>query len=461
MPTTGNITHKLDYYQILPLLILIISAFGIQLTSTIRCDHVVIYVFFIFSIIILAKEPKMLVVKPLFYILIFLIFEIVWTTTVTCFSERDLDFIKVLAKFENYLQPIALIIIVMVFVRNNTAKQIEQLIGMLCRTFIILLLLNTIIILIDRFYDISSWITYWFITERSHVSALARLNERYSGIFDQPIDAGTSYSLGIVVWVYLFRKNYIRGLKDYLSLAVIFIGGFFPSSKAYFFCGIPLFFIYLIWGKTKNYSLLKIINWRMIVLIFFAICSAYLLSIMDIIKFDKFTSYFDTTLYQQTNILSRITATRYGSGEESRIVQNYNYVKQYSLLYGVGFAGGITALDSAFMEFFVQGGVVAGIIYIAVILTISLHGLVNYKNYEECHLLLIVSIIIVGAGLGSAIITMNRFSVIMWALVVLIFIYCKKCNNQKNAKMNRNISVPVLTQYHIPSIDRHSLDKLG
>ena len=131
----------------LPLWI-IVASFGPYLVMNygLRTEHFLIYFLLPLALIILLMGRRtILFSSPLFAILCLLLFITCWTMIVTFTGNKNYEsLVKVIAHFENYVQPIAIILIMGAFVRPCSEKAAIMLFHRACRFLIVLLLLNTI-----------------------------------------------------------------------------------------------------------------------------------------------------------------------------------------------------------------------------------------------------------------------------------------------------------------------------
>jgi len=82
----------------------------------------------------------------------------------------------------------------------------------------------------------------------------------------------------------------------------------------------------------------------------------------------------------------------------------------------------LRALDNAYIEYFFYGGIVGLVFYIAilaVILWVAFRGLKT--NPKLGRLLMALWILIIGAGIGAPVLTINRSSIFLWVILVITF----------------------------------------
>ena len=97
---------------------------------------------------------------------------------------------------------------------------------------------------------------------------------RSAGVFNQPIDGGVAYSIGMLIWFYLFDKsNSAYKLKFIIILPILIVGGVVSGSKVSQFLGIILSLIYLIsLGNAAKFFL----NFKIIIVFFFLLILGFI-----------------------------------------------------------------------------------------------------------------------------------------------------------------------------------------
>lgn len=399
---------------------LIFASFGPYLTSNgLRTEHFLIYGILPLAIIaLMLKKRTIISYFPLFTILLLLIFITLWTFLITFLGVENYEsFNKVIAHLENYFQPIAIILISGAFINLYSQKIVIVIFQKACLFLISLLLLNTIISVSSIFFDISNWVRYFVCAPGSEglwVWDRAIFMGRYSGIFNQPMENGLTYSLGLFSWIYFTQKSKNISIIHYLILFGLLLGGILSVSKVFILIGIPLFFIYLILeGKLKY-----ILNWRFIVSS--AISIVGIITIFKMWKgFSFFTRLFNVSGKSFSELIQLYTAGRFGA-EHSGIRYYFAHVWGKSPFHGLGFAA-ITIFDNAYLEFFTQGGLIALFGYLFILAVIGFVGLSQYKRNKEGRFVLILFIFITVSGMGAPVVTINRFSTLFWLFLILLF----------------------------------------
>ena len=386
-----------------------------------RTEHVLIYSLFPMAVLVFPIYGLKLVFnKSILFILAILSFIIIETLIVTYNGPRYYySFAKSIAYFENYFQLFSIIILTTIFVQFKSRNAVISTLLKVIHLFFILLVINSFLTIISVFYDLSSVINYFVAKGQvsisdnpMSVSEMATQMGRYSGVFNQPAESGLSYSLGVILWVYIYSKRAKITLWNSFILISMIIGGILSVSKIFILGGIPLFLIYGI--KVKGFW--NIFNLKSFIFYIFGwILMSRIFSSWDGLNFLLRLFNIDN----KTNILYLFTAGRFGA-EETHLKNIMTDVWSISPIYGKGFASELV-LDNAYAEFFIQGGVIALVGYLIILLTIFIVSINSpIINKKESHLLFFIFLLIVGGGFGIPVLTANRFSTVCWVIIILL-----------------------------------------
>ncbi len=129
--------------------------------------------------------------------------------------------------------------------------------------FHVLLALNTCLIFVEIFTPFAEVFQKFYVKmdEDGYRFATNSMG-RYMGVFNQPIESGFAYSLGLLTWLYNYTKLKTGNrILQLILFAFIIIGGVASISKVFFIGGILLFVImFLLLGSIKNKITLVVIS---------------------------------------------------------------------------------------------------------------------------------------------------------------------------------------------------------
>jgi hypothetical protein len=262
-------------------------------------------------------------------------------------------------------------------------------------------------------------IIQYFWRETESVASNAMTNGRYTGIFNQPMEAGIAYTIGLFAWLYLAENKFIDiRIKSTLSLILMVVGGLFTVSKVFLIGGLGLFIVGAILIKNVRSRIIRLS--LLFTLLGFPAYN-YLLNTWDGINY--LFRFFDKNSYQQ-GFINLITAGRYG-GSNAQQGDFFSKIWESSPVYGEGL-GSQRVVDSGFFHFFADGGIIGLVFYLLIIITIC-YSIIKFTYYtkfsSETKFFVGITILIIVASFGAPVFTLNRSSVIVWLFLGLLLNY--------------------------------------
>lgn len=427
-----HVPHSLHISKIIVIILLVVSFFGFYVVDIgLRTSHLVLYPLFFVSLIIhLFQKGSFLVFSGLRHLVFLWVSLLIWYYLATIFNGGDFSFVRILAITDNIITPVIIIIIITALFYGISIQGIQKSIYRVCKLIIFLLAINTILILINFYWDISSFLIFFQpaadIARGTTVWERSVSMGRQIGIFVAPFESGISYSFGVFCWLYLAKTEKSHTIYNYIVLGLMVIGGIFSISKAFIYA-LPLFAFFLIINIKQ---LTNIINYRFLIMIaILSLLYAYLSEFWEGAKlFARYISLDQLTL-------AILSGNRYGNNDFG-VIQKMTFVLNQSPIFGVGIGRGYgavnpTVIDNAYLEVFWIGGLVGLLIYLLIVVELLRPGFVNFQNNEEARLLLFLVVLVVLAGLGGPVFTLNNFSVMFWVLSTLLLISINLKNKSK------------------------------
>jgi hypothetical protein len=406
--------------EVLPFL-LIAAAFGPYLVGyQLRTEHLLIYLVVPFAFLaVLSRRRTILGYPPLRMILTCLILLTIWVTIVTTLSDTiEASPTDLLSHFENYTQPIAVLILVGSLPVGCTPARAAFLLRTLARTVVLALLLHSAFVFCSLYYDVSG-IAHNFVgapdTNGLTVWDKAESMGRHLGIFNQPFDNGVAYTLGVFLWGYLVRTKGQVSIPDLGTLAFLLVAAALSVSKVFLLVGLPLFIVYLLSLKVLR----ALVGWRLLV-----VGLAVALVLTQTIPAWTGAGYLGRLVSIESDgtdigTLSLYTAGRFGS-DTTGVYVLFESSWYKAPLMGSGFASE-RIVDNAYAEYFLQGGFVGLVLYLIILSVIGAVSLVMCAHRLEAgRLLLFIQVFVVIAGMGAPVITANRCTTIFWVLLAAI-----------------------------------------
>lgn len=247
-------------------------------------------------------------------------------------------------------------------------------------------------------------LTLWVRTEDDSVWTQARDIGRFSGIFNQPLEAGVFYSVALMALAFCWKHAQVNKLLLLGILMLILAGGGLSLSKNFIVVGIVCSAALAIWIGVIPFWLV------------FAIALPTLIIVPPLfVRYNP--DYVDSlvALYYTGGLFSALTAGRFGQADSqvSILFQSLFEVGDWPLGRGLG---SHLPLDNGFLEFFYQGGIVALGGFVMALLALLIHGW-RHRATDQGRFLVMLVLFTIGASLGGPAFTANRANI---ALLLLI-----------------------------------------
>lgn len=315
---------------------------------------------------------------------------------------------SVLSGLDNAVLPAAVMLVVAgLMARGADAR---QLLARLCSALVALTCVNAVSALMQlrSGVEFSAW--YGGAPGTDSVSMLAAQLGRYSGLINQPAEAGVIYSLAAFCALYRFSS---KPIILSASLALITIGGVLTVSKVFLLCGLPLLAIALLRlrkGRTARLATLTLVGMGAWV----AVSAGYLprwSGVDFLVRLLPGRS--------DESALALFTANRYESGGGGTLEGVTEAVLSGPWAFGYGAGGLFVPYDSGWVEALVVAGV-AGVIAQVVVFALLWRAWATAPRSAERTLLGYALVLLVAASSGLPALTANRAATVAWLLLACL-----------------------------------------
>ncbi len=402
-----------------------VAAFGPYIVGSIRTEQVVAYLslLVVFWLTFRGRGARVLQPTPWPVIvalgLPLVVAVLVWTLTATSGPGPGITLDgSPLGGLDNLLLPIAVILIVWQWLRWLDRNSIIRLVSIVT---ILALALNCALALLQMYGLMPDGVLEKFWSAEAGISAddsgavgavgfLAVSSGRYSGIFNQPAEAGIAYSIGLVACLWLatregVKQSHLRNVVLVICFIFILVGGLLTVSKV-LLIGAPLGLL-----AFSTIAIRRV--WAGIVPVALVLGAGALIAAPNVQEWPMVASIQRTFGYDSLNINS-LTAGRLGS--DGQLQQNWDIVLEHQPLFGFGLAGADYGSDSLWSAMFAYAGAIglAAASAIFLILLLRIPAARAYLGTPEIALAVAVLIIVFGASLGIPSLTANREATLVW-----------------------------------------------
>jgi hypothetical protein len=257
-----------------------------------------------------------------------------------------------------------------------------------------------------------SWLPQFWNREQGGASVAVNSigNGRYTGIFNQPAEAGVAYSLAVFCLLYLTQTGGARGRPRAFAGAALVVGGVLTVSKMFLLGGLPV----VAWLVLRDrHRRVRIVGGTAMFTVAYRV-----LSTSHLLPHWAGTRQLGD-LFGGGSLLSRLTAQRFGSG--STLSAGFATILHSSPLTGVGAAGLKVPYDSAWLEAMIVAGI-AGVVLLGLTqlwLVARWWTLRGVTPAPEHRLAGAALILVVASSLGLPTLTANRVSTLCWLILGL------------------------------------------
>lgn len=399
-------------------LLVLISAFGPYVVPSfgLRLDHIVVYSLFIVALAAMLIGREAVMKRPMWAILALWAGAVIFMIATTLLFGEAADSRAVVAALETQMQPIALLLVLAVTLRPLSAEDSRRLVGIVATIVVILMCANAILAVSSVYVDTTGVISHFITTDAmgSSVSSRAASMGRYSGVFNQPLEAGIAYSVAVFAWTYLTISGSAGGPGLRFAIVLLVAGGMLTVSKLFVLGGLPVALVYGLWEAGKGHPS------RASHLLFWGGASvSAMTSLGGWAGWDYLARLFIVQPGGTSDLVGLLTAGRFGQAGES--VQGlFERTMHEAPLHGFGL-GSFTPLDSGYIEFLYQGGALTLVLYVGVLIVLLVNALRSASaGIAEGRLQLLLWVLIVGGNFGAPVLTVNRASTILWVLLVTL-----------------------------------------
>jgi hypothetical protein len=223
---------------------------------------------------------------------------------------------------------------------------------------------------------------------------------RYTGIFNQPIEAGIFYSVALIGAIHAYRYGKMSRVVLLAAMALIVFGGSASLSKNFIVLGAACTIGYAFWIKLLSRAFLIILSIPIAVL-----APAGL----EQLNFNYIASIRD--LYLDQGLLGALSAGRFGSDTASVSLLFTSLFETGDWVRGRGL-GSHLPLDSGYLEYFYQGGIFGLAGYVLALTVLSWRAWANRKH-SDGRLLIVLMAYIWLSSTGGPTITASRAGIVL------------------------------------------------
>lgn len=322
-----------------------------------------------------------------------------------------------LAGLDNLALPLAVLVTLWTLVDMGADR--ERLLALVCRVVIWAMCLNAVLAYVSQGHDLTPVLSrFWdnavmVNTVTDTVAGRASQLGRYTGIFNQPAEAGEMYSIALLAAIYHYRCDLLRFAGTSLLITV---GGLLTISKVFLLVGLPI----AAWQVLRQSHG----RGRRFVLLLAAAVAVAALARSGIgpqwIGGDSLAQL----LHPGANgdALHLYTGGRLGNSSSLHTV--VAAVLHDSPWFGFGAGGLAVPYDDAWVEALCVAGLCGALLYTMLLATLAVCWLRRRVPADSARSRLGggLVLLVIGASVGLPALTANRVATIAWLLIGLVLL---------------------------------------
>lgn len=254
---------------------------------------------------------------------------------------------------------------------------------------------------------------FWDATPSTgSVAVLAAENGRYTGIFDQPAEAGIASGVALLLLIWLVRRHVWRAPWAIAAAVLVASGGVIALSKVFLLAAIPAAVVTVLRASARV---------RVIASAAAAAGAAWLAGVAGLLPaWSPGSTYVAALTHPGGSLAGTYTADRYGA--RGTLAPEFADVLHGAPIAGFGAGGLLAAYDSLWQQVFVVAGLLGVILVTTVLVTLAwrLARLRRLLSRPEWQLAVGVLFLAVAASLGIPSLTANRAGTMLWLVLGLL-----------------------------------------
>lgn len=311
-----------------------------------------------------------------------------------------------LAGLDNLTLPIAVLGFVWLIqaAHSDHNRQLQT----VCRVVVIAMCANALLAYWSQAHDLTPLLRHFWdsagLTGSDSVAGRSAQLGRFTGLFNEPAEAGLMYSIALLSAIYLYRS---RSIRLALIAALLIMGGVLTVSKTFLLVGLPI----------AAFQLLQSPGRRRRVLAFVAVgVCASVVNGSGVMRNWIGGRFLSNLLHPQAGLIEVYTAGRFG--QQSTLGGVTAAVLHNEPLFGFGAAGLAVPYDNAWVEALAVSGLMGALAFSGLFaaFAVGCRRIQIRANRRFAGGLLMA---LLGASLGLPALTANRCATVVWLLLGL------------------------------------------
>lgn len=318
---------------------------------------------------------------------------------------------QLLGGADNLIRPGAVVVLAPVWLSSGADR--VRLIHLTASLVVAVMCANAILAFVESRIDIGAVLRpFWSSTTNDIVTRTVAGNAaqlgRFTGIINQPVEAGTLYGIALLAALYLWRSSRARLSA---AFALLTAGGIVTVSKIFLVVALPVAIWQLVTLQSRGS---RRTAWIVLSTTVFG-------AILFVLLLPQWSGadFLARLVSPQGDYIAFYSAGRFGTN--SSLSEVAQAVMASSPITGFGLRGAVVAYDNGWIQSLVFAGLIGAMCYTATlfILVASYYWTRKRGDSAETRLGGGLVILAIGASFGFPALTGNRVTAILWTLLGL------------------------------------------
>ena len=398
------------------LVLLVLSAFSPYLFGSVRAEQLIVYALFVAALLAngasgwskTSPGPVLILVVTFFPVVVSLISLLGSPPYYGSFRPGN-----VWASLDNQLLPIAVIVVIWSIIGGLNRGAALDSVG----TILMWAMAVNAILAIGQWstiLNVDQFSGFYNGTGVQSVAERAAGQYRYTGIFNQPAEAGVMYSLALLAGIRAILERTGRGIRVGVLLALVVIGGLLSVSKIFVYGGLVAVVVVLLvsLGSRRGRGMV-------VAGVVFAVGVSWLSTRVEWGGLETLRALVGPQIFG----LNSVSAGRYGEG--STLIPVVELINREAPLEGLGVRGIANyPYDSLVVQALVYAGWLGALSAVVLFAVLARRAALsrNWLTRNDRILSVGILIVIFSGSFGLPVLSANRVAVVIWTYLSLLLV---------------------------------------
>jgi hypothetical protein len=348
--------------------------------------------------------------------------SLLFVVCVTVLSDGFGNLKGTIGRIDHYLRPLTVLLLAGVTLGRCSPAVRDSVFLKCARILLSALFCNTLVQVASLFMDIEPYVGAFRPAVGGGmdmtVAESAAQNSRLMGIFNQPLEQGTVYAVGCLVWVELWRRRVLTIAPAVLSGTAIVVGGILGFSKVFLLGGLPFGGLLLLSNGVRLRDLVRVSV---------AIAVAAPIVSLSITYWQGAEGLFSLLemIVNPATLAYAVSGGRLGVAKslgEEYLISKVAIAFRSAPVTGVGLGAALGLGDNEYLLSLGEGGLLLLTLIVIRQVLVFVPALPRVTQDPEARLLLALGSVLVLGAMGGPVSGVPRCGTVLWVFIALLMI---------------------------------------